>query len=336
MTNQPNVHTTATAVRDGITDRVLVHSALVRDDGAVYTASGMRVAPDEVRAREVAGQAHRWLAFATERTRMKPHTLTAKALASTAFSVHHGAASFAIPSKLTGTSEHQRALWVMVHDRIPAWTELAVDDTVDGLSVRYGDDALGEVQTKHLGWARPLVPFGLTLHLNRVTGHDYEAYTLGCNVVFGHVGTALDRLLHALGMSGPSGDGQAGAPPSAGLGVAEAAGTAPTGHLRLVVRPEREALDGDAEDVLLWRDIEGGAHASVPHVPRHSPTGPEWGYSGSGPADLARSVLLALTDGATAERLYQRFKTEVVARVPHAGGVLRAREVRAWVARHSA
>lgn len=53
---------------------------------------------------------------------------------------------------------------------------------------------------------------------------------------------------------------------------------------------------------------------------------------GSGPADLARSVLLALTDEPTANRLYQRFKADVVARVPRAGGVLRAADVRDWAA----
>ncbi|PAP78596.1 hypothetical protein BSZ37_00820 [Rubrivirga marina] len=83
---------------------------------------------------------------------------------------------------------------------------------------------------------------------------------------------------------------------------------------------------------MLYRRIDGTAHASVPHAPRHSPTGIEWGYCGSGPADLARSVLLALTDEPTAERLYQAFKADVVARVPRAGGVLRAADVRVWVA----
>lgn len=30
----------------------------------------------------------------------------------------------------------------------------------------------------------------------------------------------------------------------------------------------------------------------LPHIVRHSPTGFEWGYCGSGPADLARSLLI--------------------------------------------
>ena len=99
------------------------------------------------------------------------------------------------------------------------------------------------------------------------------------------------------------------------------------------MRPEYEALTGDPDDVVLWRTLEGEAHASIPHAARHSPTGIEWGYGGSGPADLALSVLLALTDEQTANALYQRFKHEVVASVPEDGGVLRAADVRGWVER---
>ena len=35
----------------------------------------------------------------------------------------------------------------------------------------------------------------------------------------------------------------------------------------------------------------------VQHLPRHSPTGMEWGYGGSGPADTARSLLLTAIGG---------------------------------------
>lgn len=48
-------------------------------------------------------------------------------------------------------------------------------------------------------------------------------------------------------------------------------------------------------------------------VRNHSPTGFEWGYQGSGPAQLALAILLEETDRETAERYYQRFKREVIA-----------------------
>ena len=196
---------------------------------------------------------------------------------------------------------------------------------------------LGRVQPKHLGWVRPLVPFGLTVHLARVTGTDASVqgrgYRLGCNVAFGHVGEALGRLAEML--AGPGGDG-------AGSGALRlvvsngVTGGATQDRTGIPVRPEYEAITGDAEDVVLWRTAEGVARASVPHAARHSPTGIEWGYGGSGPADLARSVLLALVGEREAGALYQRFKHEVVAAVPEKGGVLRAADVRAWVERQAA
>ena len=159
----------------------------VHHDDPVYTASGMRISPAEVHARRIAREAEHWLLFATDRTRMKPHTLTRKALDATAFSIQRRASSFAVPSKIVGTSKHQRTLWTMVREHVAPWTELVLDDTGDGLVVRLGDE-LGEVQSKHLGWLRPLIPFGARLYLSRVTGTDYEGYSLGVNVVVANVG----------------------------------------------------------------------------------------------------------------------------------------------------
>lgn len=48
-------------------------------------------------------------------------------------------------------------------------------------------------------------------------------------------------------------------------------------------------------------------------VRNHSPTGPEWGHGGSGPAQLALAILLTVTDQAAAEQFYQQFKWGVIA-----------------------
>lgn len=49
----------------------------------------------------------------------------------------------------------------------------------------------------------------------------------------------------------------------------------------------------------------------------HSPTGFEWGYGGSGPAQLALAILADhLGDDAKALRFYQRFKARVIAIIP--------------------
>lgn len=47
-------------------------------------------------------------------------------------------------------------------------------------------------------------------------------------------------------------------------------------------------------------------------VVNHSPTGFQWGYSGSGPAQLALALLLLVTDKETAQRLHQKFKSEFI------------------------
>src|SRR5215813_15290368 len=74
----------------------------------------------------------------------------------------------------------------------------------------------------------------------------------------------------------------------------------------------------------------------------HSPTGLEWGYGGSGPAQLALALLAdALGDDREALHLYQSFKWAVIARLDqkapwtmtedavrrHAGALRRVREM---------
>jgi len=66
-------------------------------------------------------------------------------------------------------------------------------------------------------------------------------------------------------------------------------------------------------------------------VRNHSPTGPEWGHNGSGPAQLALAILLAVTDRETAERRYQGFKSEVIAAITDAEWSLPLRDVEHWL-----
>ncbi len=69
--------------------------------------------------------------------------------------------------------------------------------------------------------------------------------------------------------------------------------------------------------------VTGGTGVSyhLPHLVRHSPDGFEWGYPGSGPADLARSIvgdLLDDQDPIAAD--YQRVKSALIATLPEEGG----------------
>lgn len=88
-----------------------------------------------------------------------------------------------------------------------------------------------------------------------------------------------------------------------------------------------------AGDIVCWRGADGVRHFNVPQVKvLHSPSGMEWGYGGSGPADFALNILLMFTDTATAERLHQPFKWEYVAKLPEEGGIIEAEKVRAFIA----
>lgn len=48
----------------------------------------------------------------------------------------------------------------------------------------------------------------------------------------------------------------------------------------------------------------------------HSPNGFSWGYGGSGPAQLALAILLERTNKETALKNYQRFKWDIIAKLP--------------------
>lgn len=70
---------------------------------------------------------------------------------------------------------------------------------------------------------------------------------------------------------------------------------------------------------------------------RHSPTGFEWGYGGSGPAALAHSILIECgVPEEVADRLYQRFKAKVVAGLPPTSWGMLDCDVRDWVRRELA
>jgi hypothetical protein len=67
----------------------------------------------------------------------------------------------------------------------------------------------------------------------------------------------------------------------------------------------------------------------------HSPTGFEWGYGGSGPAQLALAILCdALGDDEQAVDLHQSFKWAIIARLPHYEWRMTTDSVLNWVREH--
>lgn len=101
------------------------------------------------------------------------------------------------------------------------------------------------------------------------------------------------------------------------------------------------------EGVILQRDQHDVA-TNVPHlVTQHSPAGYEWGYGGSGPADLALNLVevILLRLGHDGERikcfvgtcfslsytLHQDFKWTFISGFPREGGTISWEKVRDWV-----
>lgn len=68
----------------------------------------------------------------------------------------------------------------------------------------------------------------------------------------------------------------------------------------------------------------------------HSPDGFNWGYSGSGPAQLALGLLLDVTHNPSlAREYYQRFKSEVIAGLNmEASWTMTSTAIKNWVDNH--
>lgn len=82
-------------------------------------------------------------------------------------------------------------------------------------------------------------------------------------------------------------------------------------------------------------DAEGGKEPLDPRhdLRNHSPDGFNWGYGGSGPAQLALALLAdALCDDEKARRFYQDFKFKVIARLDGDSFEMSEEEIRQKVA----
>lgn len=85
------------------------------------------------------------------------------------------------------------------------------------------------------------------------------------------------------------------------------------------------------------KQVDGGPAGPLDmrsDIRNHSPDGAEWGYGGSGPAQLSLALLADVVGDYDAEELYQRFKREVVARFPHEGFAITAEAIEEWARLH--
>lgn len=74
----------------------------------------------------------------------------------------------------------------------------------------------------------------------------------------------------------------------------------------------KHILKGD-EERNVWLDGKRLSPKRSQRVWNHSPDGFNWGYGGSGPAQLALAIMLKLTGKSEG---YQNFKWNVIARIP--------------------
>lgn len=77
----------------------------------------------------------------------------------------------------------------------------------------------------------------------------------------------------------------------------------------------------------------GYAFVNVPHaIVKHSPSGFEWGYAGSGPAEAALNILFAVTKNKeTAEKYHQFFKMDFLIDMPEEGGIIKKEDILTWL-----
>ena len=79
--------------------------------------------------------------------------------------------------------------------------------------------------------------------------------------------------------------------------------------------------------------VDGGPLNMRNDIRNHSPDGGNWGYAGSGPAQLSLAILADATgDDELAQGLYQRFKREFIAGIDRDVFLITQAEVRCWVA----
>lgn len=113
------------------------------------------------------------------------------------------------------------------------------------------------------------------------------------------------------------------------------AGSSPRPRMRMpqaVRRKKIEPMPLLAADVTCSRDADGKAHVNIPQrIHYHSPSGIEWGYGGSGPADLALNILSLYVEERTAYELHQQFKQDFITVMPHEGGTIKREDIITWL-----
>ncbi len=243
---------------------------------------------------QIASLADRWRRLAVRHSGMRPDEVARAAIDAACFTLRNRCHDLTVPIVLEATSRHQEELVRLCNKSLEFGTRLKTGSEGMQIEVSHRDDVLGLIPTKHVAWIRPLLPLGADVRLARLTGYDSDSDPLSATVMVTRVGRALAKLEIATGSR------------SAGV-VAE------------------------PRTIYLWRDAEGTPHTSL--TSRHSdPIAPhDWGYGGSGPAQLALTILEHFLSEEEAWALHGAFKDQVLDPMPWEGGELSADRVKRWI-----
>jgi len=98
-------------------------------------------------------------------------------------------------------------------------------------------------------------------------------------------------------------------------------------------------IGGSVKQYKVWRNGQGVVHCqrfngkiylTLKPIPVHSPTGFEFGYGGSGPAELALCILTDYAGREKANHYYQRFKWDKIA-TRKGDFTITDREIEEWI-----
>lgn len=80
--------------------------------------------------------------------------------------------------------------------------------------------------------------------------------------------------------------------------------------------------------------LQAGKERPLTHHVHHSPDGYEWGFEGSGPAELARDLLWDHLDCEPPPALYQLFKSQIVVALRYEGWEITTAQLSSWLGEH--
>ena len=80
--------------------------------------------------------------------------------------------------------------------------------------------------------------------------------------------------------------------------------------------------------------VDGKPLSPCCHLLNHSPSGFEWGYGGSGPAQLALAILAHELGARKALKLYQDFKWDIIAQLSTHEWEITSEEIQKWLEKH--